>query len=193
VLTQNTNWLNVEKAIGNLKSADMLNAEALSQVDLTRLQDLIKPAGYYRQKSARLKRLASWVAERCDPSEAALASVNALPLERLKEDLLSLKGIGPETADSILLYALEKPVFVVDAYTVRIMARHSLIEWESSYEEVQTFFLDNLPVDIELFKDFHAQLVELGKRYCKRRDPRCAECPIRPVVGDPTRLYDGEQ
>jgi len=186
VLTQNTNWANVERAIANLKQADLLRPAAMAEAELTKLQALIRPAGYYRQKSVRLKRLAGWVARRCAPADEGLKALRGLPLDCLREELLALKGIGPETADSILLYALGQPVFVVDAYTVRILARHQLVARDSRYGEVQSFFQDGLPTDLELFKDYHAQLVEVGKRYCKRRAPRCQDCPLHPVLGAPT-------
>ncbi|MDP6438841.1 MAG: endonuclease III domain-containing protein [Candidatus Brocadiia bacterium] len=185
VLTQNTNWTNVEKAIANLKRSGVLSAAALSELDTSELQDLIRPAGYYRQKAGRLRRLARWVAERGADDACAIAALRAASTDELRQGLLALNGIGPETADSILLYALEKPVFVVDAYTVRIMSRHGLVDPEVGYEEVQAVFEDGLERDVELFKDYHAQLVEVGKRYCRRRSPRCERCPLRGVLGDP--------
>ncbi|MDP6108388.1 MAG: hypothetical protein QGI33_08140, partial [Candidatus Brocadiia bacterium] len=115
---------------------------------------------------------------------SAIAALRAASTYELRQGLLALNGIGPETADSILLYALEKPVFVVDAYTVRIMSRHGLVDPEVGYEEVQAVFEDGLERDVELFKDFHAQLVEVGKRYCRRRSPRCESCPLRGELSD---------
>lgn len=188
LLTQNTNWANVESAIGRLKGAGLLNAQGLSKVEAEQLQALIKPAGYYRQKAARLKRLAQWVVQQCGPDDESLEGLRTLPLRRLREELTSLKGIGYETADSIVLYALEKPVFVVDAYTVRVMGRHGLIEPAISYVEVQEYFEDRLPAHVELFKDFHAQLVEVGKRFCKARAPLCADCPLHPLLGGPVGM-----
>jgi len=185
VLTQNTNWANVEKAVGNLTQAGLLSATGLSEAGEDEIQRLIRPAGYYRQKTARLRRLAGLVLEVCGPDDASLEGLRALPLEDLHEKLTSLKGIGHETAASILLYALAKPVFVVDAYTVRVMARHQLIEPGISYADLQAYFEDRLPTDVELFKDFHAQLVEVGKRYCKSRRPLCSSCPLHPLLGDP--------
>ena len=185
VLTQNTNWTNVEKAIANLKRSGVLSAAALSELDTSELQDLIRPAGYYRQKAGRIRRLARWVAERGADDACAIAALRAASTDELRQGLLALNGIGPETADSMLLYALEKPVFVVDAYTVRIMSRHGLVDPEVGYEEVQAVFEDGLERDVELFKDYHAQLVEVGKRYCRRRSPRCERCPLRGVLGDP--------
>ena len=184
VLTQNTNWTNVEKAIGNLKRSGVLNAAALSELDTSELQGLIRPAGYYRQKTGRLRRLARWVGGRGADDASAIAALRAASTYELRQGLLALNGIGPETADSILLYALEKPVFVVDAYTVRIMSRHGLVDPEVGYEEVQAVFEDGLERDVELYKDFHAQLVEVGKRYCRRRSPRCEICPLRGELSD---------
>ena len=185
VLTQNTNWRNVEKAIRNLEGAGLLSAQDLSQADPRSLQELIRPAGYYRQKARRLIGVARWVAQNCPPQDRPLAALKGRSAEDLRRELLSLSGIGPETADSILLYALEKPVFVVDAYTVRIMGRHGFVEPDSSYADVQAQFQDRLPQDVELLKDYHAQLVELGKRYCRKRSPDCADCPLYPLLGAP--------
>jgi len=185
VLTQNTNWRNVEKAIRNLEEAGLLSARALGQADPRRLQRLIRPAGYYRQKAGRLLGVARWVALHCAPEDEGLCGLKARSTDELRRGLLSLSGIGPETADSILLYALAKPVFVVDAYTVRVMGRHGLIEPGGSYADVQQEFHDRLPQDVELLKDYHAQLVELGKRYCKKRYPDCARCPLYPLLGPP--------
>jgi endonuclease-3 related protein len=182
VLTQNTNWTNVEKAIRAVKDADALSAPAIAQMDLERLQTLIRPSGYYRQKSVRLRRLAEWLVERGGGEPAGLAGIST---DQLREELLSLRGIGPETADSILLYALERTTFVVDAYTKRIAARHVLVDWECDYHELKDLFESNLPADLDLYQDYHGQLVELGKRHCKRRGPLCESCPARPVLGEP--------
>jgi endonuclease-3 related protein len=157
----------------------------LSEAGEEEIQALIRPAGYYRQKTSRLRRLARLVMDVCAPDDLSLEGLRALPLEDLRNTLMSLKGIGHETADSILLYALDRPVFVVDAYTVRVLVRHQLIEPGVSYVDLQAYFEDGLPADVELFKDFHAQLVELGKRYCKSRRPLCAGCPVHSLLGDP--------
>ena len=185
ILTQNTNWDNVEKAIDNLREAGLLSPSALSEAEPQRLQELVRPAGYYRQKAGRLRRVARWVSERCIEADLELGALKWEPLDQLREELLALNGVGPETADSILLYALGKPVFVVGAYTVRILGRHELIEPDATYCDVQEHFVHRLPPDVELFKDFHAQLVEVGKRYCRKRRPRCAECPLRVLLGEP--------
>ena len=182
ILTQNTNWTNVEKAMAALKQAAALTAPALAQMDVERLQGLVRPAGYFRQKAARLRRLAAWVVERGGGNPAGLSAV---PTAQLREELLALNGIGPETADSILLYAFERAAFVVDTYTKRIAARHRLVDWECDYDELKELFESNLPEDVELYKDYHGQLVELGKRHCRRRSPLCESCPARPVLGEP--------
>jgi len=181
VLTQNTNWSNVEKAIENLKRRGALDPAFLVGLEREELQSLIRPAGYYRQKAGRLRLLAEWIHQNCGGDLAALGARSS---ERLKRELISLRGIGPETADSILLYALNKPVFVVDTYTKRIAARHELIGWDCSYYELQQLFEEHLPRELELYKDFHAQLVRLGKLFCRPR-PRCESCPVRALLGQP--------
>ncbi len=188
VLTQNTNWNNVEKALLNLKNQDCLTPSALAQIEETRLQGMIRPAGYFRQKSSRLKNIAHWVVEKCG-DDRQLTELMSHNKSTLREELLGLKGIGPETADSILLYALQKPVFVVDAYTARVLGRHGLIFPESGYEEIQMECESNLPEDIALYSDFHAQIVELGKRFCKKSQPRCDQCPLPPVIGEPELIF----
>ncbi len=182
VLTQNTSWNNVETAISGLRRAGCMTPAAMAAMPQGEFQELIRPAGYYRQKAARLKRIAGWVEAKCgdDVDMCALAAVDT---GVLREDLLGLKGIGPETADSILLYALKRPVFVVDAYTARVLGRHGLISPQSGYHEIQAECEANLPHDVDIFSDYHAQLVELGKRYCKRTEPRCNDCPLQPVLG----------
>ena len=182
VLTQRTNWGNVEKAIGALKRAGALGPRALAAMEPERLQQLIRPAGYYRQKTARLRALARWLVDRSNGG--GLRALERVPTDELHAELLGIRGIGPETADSILLYALGRPTFVVDAYTKRVVVRHGLLDEACGYEELQDLFESSLPDDVELFKDYHAQLVELGKRCC-RTTPRCAQCPARPLLGDP--------
>jgi endonuclease-3 related protein len=185
VLTQNTNWKNVEDAIEKLREAGLLDPSAMNEVSAENLQELVRPAGYYRQKSARLKRLAAWVKERHVVGDTELGALKWEDTSTLREELLSINGIGPETADSILLYALDKAVFVVDTYTVRIMARHELIDPTCGYGEIQEEFQHRLPPDVEIFKDYHAQLVEVGKRFCKKTSPRCEECPLLHLLGEP--------
>ena len=174
ILTQNTNWRNVEKAIDNLKQLDLLSFRALGEVPIHRLAEAIRSAGYYNIKAARLKNLIHFI------QSAYGGDLDKLGEEEtaaLREGLLSVKGIGPETADSILLYAMERPVFVVDAYTHRILHRHGLIEEEASYEDLQALFMAHLNDDPRLFNDFHALIVMTGKKYCKKR-PACPVCPL---------------
>ncbi len=173
VLTQNTNWENVSRAIVNLKEADLLCPDKLTALPIAVLAEYIRPAGYYNLKAKRLSNLLHLIAQ-AGGLEGLLA--NDTPV--LREMLLSVKGVGPETADSILLYADHRPVFVVDTYTHRILTRHSLICEEDGYYEIQELFLDGLPEDAALFNEYHALLVLIGKNFCKKNNPRCEDCPL---------------
>ena len=175
ILTQNTNWKNVEKAIGRLKSEKALSASFLNQVDQTVLSEWIRPAGYFRIKAGRLKNFFNFYIREY---EGQIDNIKAQPLDLLRSQLLSVKGIGPETADSILLYALEMPSFVVDAYTHRILSRHRFVDEAIGYEELRAYFMDRLPADPALYNEYHALMVRLGKEFCKKKDPRCLECPL---------------
>jgi len=177
ILTQNTNWANVEKAIANLKVADLLTEEKLYNIDISQLAELIRPAGYYNIKAKRLKNFINWLFENYDGGLANLEGANT---EQLRGELLSVKGIGRETADSILLYAFERPVFVVDAYTARVAFRHGLIEPEADYEQLRELFQSNLPQDTKLFNEYHALLVKAGKEICRPK-ARCDNCPLEKV------------
>jgi endonuclease-3 related protein len=181
VLTQNTNWKNVERAIDGLRGAGLLDAEHLAAADPTRIEELVRPSGYYRQKTARLLRLCRWLLERAGGDVAALAEAAT---DDLRAELVAINGIGPETADSILLYALDRCVFVVDAYTKRMAVRHGLVDADCGYAELADLFASALPDDVPLYREYHAQLVELGKRWC-RPAPRCEECPLHALLGDP--------
>ena len=174
VLTQNTNWANVEKAIVNLKTANALSPGALFNMPREQLAVLIKPAGYFNIKAKRLGNLLDWL---CNEYSGELENVEQLNTSRLREELLSIKGIGPETADSILLYAFNRPVFVVDTYTARICGRHGLIEPPFEYEQLQELFQYNLPEDVKMFNEFHALLVQVGKEYCRPK-AKCTGCPL---------------
>ncbi|MCU0916259.1 MAG: endonuclease III domain-containing protein [Planctomycetes bacterium] len=174
ILTQNTSWTNVAKAIANLKAAGSLDAFKLHEMDLEQLELLIRPAGYFRVKAKRLKNFIRWLCERYDGD---LVNLEPVSTNRLREELLAISGIGPETADSILLYALNRPVFVVDTYTARVMVRHGLIGPELDYQQLQGLFMSNLEPDAAFFNEFHALLVMTGKDYCKPR-PKCAPCPL---------------
>ena len=175
ILTQNTNWSNVEKAINNLKSAGLLSAEGLHKCALPHLAELIKPSGYFNIKAKRLKSFIDWL---FDNYEGDLNILFDKETSALREALLSVKGIGPETADSIALYAANKPTFVCDAYTYRICLRHRLIAEETGYDELKALFEDSLPRDAKLFNEYHALLVRLGKTYCKKTKPLCDQCPL---------------
>ncbi|MCD6254955.1 MAG: endonuclease III domain-containing protein [Deltaproteobacteria bacterium] len=174
ILTQNTTWKNVEKAINNLKRANLLEPKALYRLPYEILVDLIHPVGFFNIKAKRLKAFLNFLFEEF---QGNLEEMFSLEMEGLRKKLLSIPGIGPETADSILLYAGGKPSFVVDAYTRRILSRHGLIHEEASYEEIRELFMDHLPSDVGLFNEYHALLVELGKRFCKTK-PRCKGCPL---------------
>jgi endonuclease-3 related protein len=175
VLTQNTNWRNVEKAINNLREADLLDLQALYEVPSEELEELIRPAGYFRVKTQRLRSLLTFIIERYDGSLEKMFSVG---LDELRAELLSVSGIGPETADSILLYAGNMPTFVVDAYTHRILSRHGWIDFDFDYHQIQEYLTSSLPEDVPLFNEFHSQFVYLGKHYCKKTGPKCRECPL---------------
>jgi len=177
ILTQNTSWRNVEKAIAGLKQRGLLTPRSLATADLGLIENAIRSSGFYKQKAERLKLFAHWLMDKYD---GELDLLFAVPLQNLRKELLSLKGIGPETVDSILLYAGNKPVFVIDAYTRRIFWRLGLTKEDAKYDELQEFFESCLPHDVELFKDYHAQIVELGKTYCRKK-PLCAGCPLRAI------------
>jgi len=174
ILTQNTNWKNVEKAIQNLKTRNLLTPKKLYAVSLEELASLIRPAGYFNIKAKRLKNFLKFLVEEYDGD---LEKMFEGRLETLREKLLSVKGIGPETADSILLYAGQKPIFVVDAYTKRIFLRHELLSDEADYHEIQRYFMDHLTDQI--FNEFHALIVNIGKSWCKSKQPDCEHCPWR--------------
>ncbi|MBX6423771.1 endonuclease III domain-containing protein [Thermosulfurimonas sp. F29] len=182
ILTQNTNWRNVERAIENLKARNLLSPQALYELPEDLLAELIRPAGYFRVKARRLGEFVRWLVERYGGNLSALEEVDTGELRR---ELLTLRGIGPETADSILLYALGRPVFVVDAYTRRILLRHGLVTEEADYHEIQELFMENLPADPDLFNEYHALLVACGKHLCRSRRPRCGDCPLQEMGSDP--------
>ena len=174
ILTQNTNWTNVEKAITNLKNAKVLTPDKLHLLDIKKLAELIRPAGYFNIKAKRLKNFLDWFFENYS---GELKNLENVPTAELRQQLLSVKGIGPETADSILLYALNRLVFVVDAYTARICSRHHLIDEGSDYHQIQEILESDLSSDISLFNEYHALIVHLGKDFCKPT-PKCEECPL---------------
>ena len=174
ILTQNTAWKNVVKAIDNLKSAGLMSPERLHRVTRKRLAELIRPAGYYNLKTDRLKNLVKLVMDAGGGDPPRLLS---RPMEQLRADLLAVKGVGPETADSIVLYAANRPIFVIDAYTRRILDRHDLADGNAPYDDLQQWFMDRLPNDPRLYNEFHALLVVLGHRHCRPK-PKCGGCPL---------------
>lgn len=176
ILTQSTNWGNVEKAIANLKKEKLLAPDRLLKLSHKKLTALIRPAGYYNIKALRLKELLKFIFRE---SQGNLGKLSQEELGVLREKLLNVKGIGPETADSILLYALHKPIFVVDAYTKRIFSRHNFLAADCSYTEAQNLFMQNLKPDVKLFNEYHALIVKLAKEYCKKNKPKCEICPLR--------------
>ena len=175
ILTQNTSWSNVEVAIGNLHGEGLLTPRAIEGVSFSRLARLIRSSGYFRQKAKKLKCFVRFLASEYGGS---LARMFRAPATQLREKLLAVHGIGPETADSILLYAGKHAVFVVDAYTRRILERHQLADAGHGYEEIRQLFESSLPADAALYNEFHALIVGTGKEYCRKRNPRCSDCPL---------------
>lgn len=186
ILTQNTAWHNVEKAIANLKGAGLLEFEALSRSPDARIAELIRPSGYFNIKTRRLRGFLNAVGK-----IGGFQTLSKLPDERLREFLLGIPGIGPETADSMLLYAFAKPVFVVDTYTKRILVRHGLVTEEATYFELQELFEGHLPTQADTaattshYNEFHALIVMLGKNFCRKSRPACEECPLNQLNGGP--------
>lgn len=175
ILTQNTNWGNVEKALKNLRAAGLMSVSQLHAKRCDLLGRTIRPAGYYNVKAKRLKNFIRHVSDEFDGDICAFLN---RPVDQLRCDLLSINGVGPETADSIILYAAKKATFVVDAYTKRIFLRHKLIEEPTDYETLRDFCKTNIPKSVKLWNDYHAQLVAVGKDYCKPT-PRCDGCPLQ--------------
>ena len=175
ILTQNTSWRNVEKAIQKLKEKGVLSPEGIHRLKRSELARLIRSSGYYRIKTHRLKSFIDFLFEEYDGD---LKRMKRERLGELREKLLGVRGIGPETADSILLYGVKKPIFVVDAYTKRILSRHGIISETASYEEIQKLFMNHLSSDEKLFNEYHALFVHLGKTLCKKI-PKCDLCPLK--------------
>jgi endonuclease-3 related protein len=174
ILTQNTNWGNVEKAILNLKKAGLLSPTALRHVPVETLAPVIRPAGFFNVKSTRLKDFVNWLFERHD---GLLEVMFAGDWRQLREELLKVRGIGRETCDSILLYAGNKPTFVVDAYTKRLFSHLGFVSERDDYEAVRALFMENLPADAELFNEFHALIVQHCKSHCRKK-PVCSGCSL---------------
>jgi len=174
ILTQNTNWANVEKAIASLKNKRALSAKGIHEMKTEKLALFIRPAGYFNVKARRLKAFIHFL---INEYHGSMGRMKNEKLDTLRTKLLNVHGIGPETADSILLYALDKPVFVIDAYTKRVLSRHSVINHDEIYERIQDLFHETLKRDTELFNEYHALFVRLGKTYCRKK-PLCDGCPL---------------
>ncbi len=185
ILTQNAAWTNVEKALANLKAAECMSPESILDRPSGELAQLIRPSGYYNQKATRLKHLAAFVLE-----HGGIERLRSMPIGELRPRLLALHGVGPETADSILLYALEKPVFVIDAYTRRIFSRLGHLRGDERYETLRALFEASLPArDTALFNEYHALVVEHAKRHCKAK-PLCQGCPLLPECAHARAIED---
>lgn len=176
ILTQNTAWTNVERAIENIKKASLMNPKAIMDCRTAKLEKVLVPSGYFRVKAKRVRNFCAYLLDNYGGSMKKMAK---RPLEELRQELLEVNGIGSETADDILLYACEKPVFVVDAYTRRILHRHGLVSSDIPYEELRSLFENNLDSDVHLFKEYHGLIVWTGKDFCKRT-PKCEACPLGP-------------
>ncbi len=175
VLTQNTAWRNVERAIENLKRSNLCSLDGINSADIDVLKENIKPAGFFNQKASYLKNIAAFFCQ-----HGGFDGLNRLDTARLRKMLLSVKGIGKETADSILLYVFDRPIFVVDAYTKRLLKRHGIAH-EAEYDQIQRIFMENLPCDVGLFKEYHALIVRNAKEFCKTR-PDCSGCPLEGLL-----------
>jgi endonuclease-3 related protein len=189
ILTQNTAWTNAARALRMLRRADLLSMKRLRGASRAELEACIRPAGFYRQKADAIRSFLGWLERTCAGS---LHKAFSRPPDRLRVELLRLRGLGPETVDAILLYAGGKPFFVADAYTRRILARHGLVSPRAGYAAVQEFVHQALPRDPEMFSEFHALLVEVGKRYCQRREALCGECPLKDFLSPAVRAAVSE-
>jgi endonuclease-3 related protein len=180
ILTQNTSWNNVERVLAVLRQEELMDFNKLVEIKLEHLAGYIRSAGYYNQKAKRLQIFI----QRLQAEHGSLSQLDALPTRELRTWLLDVHGIGKETADSILLYAFSRPVFVVDAYTIRIFSRHHLIKETSGYDQVQAYIHKNMKPEAQSYNEFHALLVRTGKECCRRKHPRCENCPL---TGDKSR------
>ena len=175
---QNTNWKNVEKSIANLKLEGVLTIPGIFGLSITELEQLIRPSGYFRVKSRRIRNLTEHLVSNF---ESSLDNLFAIGLTEARESLLSISGIGPETADAILLYAGGLPSFVADTYAYRVLARHGWLEADAGYYDIKQYFEDRLPQDSALYNEFHALFVQLGKTFCKTK-PLCSGCPLEHLL-----------
>ena len=174
ILTQNTSWSNVEKALACLKQKITLNAENILSLSQEELETCLKPSGYFRVKTKRLQAYCRWYVV-----QGAYNGLQLLSTQNLRSLLLEINGVGRETADDILLYALERPVFVIDAYTLRLLQRLDMINGNDGYEEVRGLFENNLPKRVDIYKQFHALIIVHGKEHCRKSKPICETCRLR--------------
>jgi endonuclease-3 related protein len=175
ILTQNTSWTNVERAMVNLRKARLLTPSAIDKTSVRKLEEFVRPSGYFRQKARKLKAFCAFLRFEYGGS---LKRMFAQPTVTLREKLLGVFGIGPETADSILLYAGGHPVFVVDTYTKRMLSRHGWIKEDAKYDDIRWIFERQFPGDAARFNEFHALIVQAGKGFCRTREPLCSTCPL---------------
>jgi endonuclease-3 related protein len=175
ILTQNTTWHNATLALRNLRKSGLLSWQALRRACFSGLEACVRPAGFYRQKARTIRDFVDWLSRE---HAGSLDRLFSLPTDELRRRLLDLRGLGPETVDAIILYAVQRPLFVADAYTRRVLARHGFVSDAADYHQTQEFLHAHLPPDTSLFNEFHAVLVEVGKKYCKPQSPRCAGCPL---------------
>ena len=174
ILAQNTTWRNAKQAIDALNDSGKLSFADITKMDLVELAELVKPARFLNQKAKALQVFADYFGNRYNFD---IKKMKKRPLGKLREELLDLYRVGPETADSILLYALRKPIFVIDSYTKRVFSQHGFMKSDDSYDAYQKFFMDNLPHDVQIYNEFHALIVHTGFLYCKPQ-PLCGECPL---------------
>ncbi len=177
VLTQQSNWANVEKALNNLKKISILTPKDIVMVPLDDLKKIIKPSGFYNQKSKRLKEMSEYILEFYGGDVKLLFDKDK---KLLREELLKIKGVGKETADSIILYGAEKKEFVVDTYTKRIYSRLKIVEQKITYEDLKNHIINEIPEDLIIYQEFHGYIVLLGKNFCKKNNPKCGQCPLNP-------------
>ncbi len=175
ILTQNTSWQNAAKAINNLKKSDLVSIDKLNLLTTNELAQLVRSSGYFNQKAVKIKNFLTFLYENY---EGKLEKMFDEDMYLLRDKLLSIKGIGPETADCIILYGGNKPIFVIDTYTYRVLSRHGLVPEQTSYNEMQELFMDSLNLDPGIFNEYHALLVKVGKERCKKQKPICAGCPL---------------
>ncbi len=192
ILTQNATWHNAILGLRNLRKAGLLSWPGLRRASLSDLEAYVRPSGFYRQKARTIRDFVDWLWRQHGGSLGRLFS---LPVAELRRQLLDLRGLGPETVDAVILYAAQRPVFVADAYTRRLLARHGFLSGAAGYDQAQEFLHEHLPLNASLFNEFHALLVEVGKKHCKRQLPRCTCCPLEKFLPDrrtATRVTRGE-